>query len=85
MDEIADRAGVSKPVLYQHFEDGKLSLYLALVDITGKNLISKLQEALASTADNRQRVAALIKSARRSFRDRRTPRTGSGIVVIGEP
>ncbi len=27
MDEIADRAGVSKPVLYQHFP-GKLDLYL---------------------------------------------------------
>ena len=31
MDEIADRAGVSKPVLYQHFP-GKLDLYLALLD-----------------------------------------------------
>ncbi len=31
MDEIADRAGVSKPVLYQHFP-GKLELYLALLD-----------------------------------------------------
>jgi len=28
MDEIAERAGVSKPVLYQHFP-GKLDLYLA--------------------------------------------------------
>src|SRR3712207_8961779 len=27
MDDIADRAGVSKPVLYQHFP-GKLELYL---------------------------------------------------------
>src|SRR4051794_25080759 len=27
MDDIADRAGVSKPVLYQHFP-GKLDLYL---------------------------------------------------------
>ena len=31
MDEIADRAGVSKPVLYQHF-GSKLELYLALLD-----------------------------------------------------
>jgi AcrR family transcriptional regulator len=30
MDDIADRAGVSKPVLYQHFP-GKLELYLALL------------------------------------------------------
>ena len=31
MDDIAERAGVSKPVLYQHFP-GKLELYLALLD-----------------------------------------------------
>ena len=31
MDDIAERAGVSKPVLYQHFP-GKLELYLALID-----------------------------------------------------
>ncbi|MGB9375557.1 MAG: helix-turn-helix domain-containing protein, partial [Jiangellales bacterium] len=33
MDEIAIRAGVSKPVLYQHFP-GKLDLYLALLDVS---------------------------------------------------
>src|SRR5437660_9268035 len=31
MDEIAERSGVSKPVLYQHFP-GKLELYLALLE-----------------------------------------------------
>ena len=31
MDEIADRANVSKPVLYQHFPS-KLDLYLAVLD-----------------------------------------------------
>jgi AcrR family transcriptional regulator len=31
MDDIAERAGVSKPVLYQHFPS-KLELYLALLD-----------------------------------------------------
>ena len=31
MDEIAERAHVSKPVLYQHFP-GKLDLYLALLE-----------------------------------------------------
>jgi len=33
MDDIADRAGVSKPVLYQHFP-GKRELYLALLSST---------------------------------------------------
>jgi len=31
MEEIAERAGVSKPVLYQHFP-GKLDLYLAILE-----------------------------------------------------
>ena len=57
MDEIADRAGVSKPVLYQHFP-GKLELYLALLDESVDELVRIVREALASTTDNRQRVPA---------------------------
>ena len=38
MDDIADRAGVSKPVLYQHFP-GKLDLYLALLDTSCDTII----------------------------------------------
>jgi AcrR family transcriptional regulator len=57
MDEIAERAGVSKPVLYQHFP-GKLELYLALLDESTDALIDTVRTALGSTADNKQRVAA---------------------------
>jgi AcrR family transcriptional regulator len=57
MDEIADRAGVSKPVLYQHFP-GKQELYLALLDESVDRLIEAVAAALRSTADNRQRVNA---------------------------
>ncbi len=59
MDEIADRAGVSKPVLYQHFPS-KLELYLALLDQHAEYLVLKVREALDSTTDNRQRVAASV-------------------------
>jgi AcrR family transcriptional regulator len=59
MDDIADRAGVSKPVLYQHFP-GKLDLYLALLDQHCESLVGAVREALASTADNKLRVAATI-------------------------
>src|SRR6202451_4110647 len=38
MDEIANGAGVSKPVLYQHFP-GKQDLYLALLDESVDRLI----------------------------------------------
>ena len=59
MDDIAERAGVSKPVLYQHFP-GKLDLYLALLDQHSDALIDAVRAALASTTDNKQRVAATI-------------------------
>jgi AcrR family transcriptional regulator len=57
MDEIAERAGVSKPVLYQHFP-GKQELYLALLDESVERLIEAVAAAIRSTADNRQRVNA---------------------------
>jgi AcrR family transcriptional regulator len=57
MDEIAERAGVSKPVLYQHFP-GKLELYLALLDESADALAAAIRDALASTTDNKQRVTA---------------------------
>ncbi|GAB1821369.1 TetR/AcrR family transcriptional regulator [Herbidospora cretacea] len=59
MDEIAERAGVSKPVLYQHFP-GKLELYLALLDVHVDDMVARCNEALASTSDNKQRVQAAI-------------------------
>ncbi len=59
MDDIADRAGVSKPVLYQHFP-GKLDLYLALLDVSCDTIIDNCRLALDSTHDNKQRVAAAV-------------------------
>src|SRR5688572_12193269 len=59
MDDIAERAGVSKPVLYQHFP-GKLELYLALLDQHCESLLQAVRGALASTTDNKLRVAATM-------------------------
>ena len=59
MDDIAERAGVSKPVLYQHFP-GKLDLYLALLDESCDTIISSAARALESTEDNKQRVTAAM-------------------------
>ena len=61
MDEIAERAQVSKPVLYQHFP-GKLDLYLALMDTHTAQLPVLVQTALESTTDNSQRVAATVEA-----------------------
>src|SRR5215813_13929616 len=61
MDDIAERAGVSKPVLYQHFP-GKLDLYLALLDQHSDALVQAVKGALDSTYDNKQRVAATMQA-----------------------
>lgn len=61
MDEIAERAGVSKPVLYQHFP-GKQELYLALLDESVESLLDAVRTALRSTNDNRQRVSATFSA-----------------------
>ncbi|WP_336923991.1 TetR/AcrR family transcriptional regulator [Aquipuribacter sp. SD81] len=58
MDEIAERAGVSKPVLYQHFP-GKLELYLAVLDGLVDSLVAAVRDALEATHDNKQRVAGV--------------------------
>src|ERR1700753_3665047 len=59
MDEIAERPGVSKPVLYQHFP-GKLELYLALLETHVDDIVARVRDALESTTDNRQRVLAAV-------------------------
>lgn len=59
MDDIADRAGVSKPVLYQHFAS-KDDLYLGLLDVQTDRLVRLVEEALAATEDNADRVAGAV-------------------------
>ena len=61
MDEIADHAGVSKPVLYQHFP-GKLDLYLAILDASIDDLMAVAREALTGTTDNATRVTAMVNA-----------------------
>jgi AcrR family transcriptional regulator len=61
MDDIAERAGVSKPVLYQHFP-GKLELYLALLDTQADALAAAVHQALAATDDNQQRIHGVLSA-----------------------
>ncbi|MBU6245995.1 MAG: TetR/AcrR family transcriptional regulator [Actinomycetales bacterium] len=61
MDDIAVQAGVSKPVLYQHFP-GKLDLYLALLDEGIDDLLAQSDAAVRSTSDNKQRVQATMQA-----------------------
>jgi AcrR family transcriptional regulator len=61
MDDIADRAGVSKPVLYQHFP-GKRELYLALLEEHVVELGDRVRDAMAGTDDNAERVVGAVRA-----------------------
>lgn len=55
MDEIADAAGVTKPLLYQHFTS-KRALYVELVDSVTKDLLDAIGRATANAAGPRAQV-----------------------------
>lgn len=57
MEEIAEGAGVTKPVLYQHFPS-KRALYRELLDDVDRQLTDRLLEATASVTTGRERVQA---------------------------
>jgi AcrR family transcriptional regulator len=57
MDEVAEAAGVTKPVLYQHFAS-KRELYLELLDDVGTRLIDAVVAATRAAEDPHQQVEA---------------------------
>ena len=57
MNEVAEAAGVTKPVLYQHFTS-KEALYRELVDELGTRLERAIVEGVADASGPRQQVEA---------------------------
>ena len=57
MDDIAAAAGVTKPVLYQHFPS-KRGLFIELLGDLGRRLLDELEEATSSAHSGRERVEA---------------------------
>ena len=55
MDDVAEAAGVTKPLVYQHFRS-KRDLYLELVDNVTKELLAAVQGAAARAEGPRQQV-----------------------------
>jgi AcrR family transcriptional regulator len=55
MDEIAEAAGVTKPLVYQHFES-KRALYLELMDVFSRELVTRIVTATARAEGPRQQV-----------------------------
>ena len=55
MEQIAVRAGVTKPVLYQHFESKK-ELYLGLLEVDMSRLLEDIGRAIQGARSNRERI-----------------------------
>jgi AcrR family transcriptional regulator len=55
MDDIAEAAGVTKPLVYQHF-DSKRALYLELMDVFSNELVTQIVDATATAEGPRQQV-----------------------------
>jgi AcrR family transcriptional regulator len=59
MDDIAERAGVSKPILYQHFSS-KHELYLGILDERVEAIVQQVRSAIESASTNKSRLEAAI-------------------------
>lgn len=57
MDDIAEAAGVTKPVLYQHFRSKK-GLYLELIDAVGADLAEEVSASATAEEDRQRRLLA---------------------------
>ena len=56
MNDIADAAGVTKPVLYQHF-DSKRALYIAVLETVGDGMITAIETATKATPSGKTQTA----------------------------
>jgi len=59
MDDIAERAGVSKPILYQLFSSKK-DFYLGVLDERVEFLVQHITESINAAVGNRNRLEAAI-------------------------
>jgi len=61
MDTVAKEAGVTKPILYDHFPSKK-DLYLALIDADLASLHDRVKSALDAEIGNRERIRASFQA-----------------------
>ena len=61
MDSVAKEAGVTKPILYDHFPSMR-ELYLALLEADLANLQKRLAEGLENSRGNRERIRASFQT-----------------------
>lgn len=63
MDDIAHRAGISKPIVYEHF-GSKEGLYAAIVERQMDDLVARVSSALAAGASRARWEGAVVAFAR---------------------
>ena len=61
MNDVADAAGVTKPVLYQHFAS-KQGLYLALLEEVGRRLLHAIAKATAGATSGKSQTELGFKA-----------------------
>jgi AcrR family transcriptional regulator len=61
LDDVAKEAGVTKPILYDHF-NSKEALYLSLLDVDAAALEERVRAALAAKTGNRERIRASFQA-----------------------
>lgn len=55
MNDVAEKAGITKPVLYQHFSS-KRELYLALIEEAGARLLTAITDPRIAESQGRRRT-----------------------------
>jgi AcrR family transcriptional regulator len=61
MNDVAEAAGVTKPVLYQHFES-KRELYMALIDEAGERLLTLIVASANDAASPHEKVSRGVQA-----------------------
>jgi AcrR family transcriptional regulator len=61
LDDVAKEAGVTKPILYDHFTS-KEALYLSLLDADAGALEERVRAALEAPTGNRERIRASFQA-----------------------
>jgi AcrR family transcriptional regulator len=79
MNDVALEAGVTKPVLYQHF-DSKHFLYLELLNTVGQTLVGHMTTAAATAGSPREQVERTFAAYFHFFADE----PGHFTVLYGE-
>lgn len=78
LKSIATRAGVSKALLYEHF-DSKVELYEAILELHGSELLEAIETAVHTSESAEERVRAGIEAFLAFAEDRR----GSWRIIFG--